>query len=79
MCTNNISDLYHVRCFLSTFTITCAKLPPPPLSLSLPPSLPLQTILASDVALTTGQRQLRTFGWSLTSGVDVDNNQYLGN
>ena len=38
----------------------------------------LQTISASDVASTTRQGQLRTFGWSLTSGVDVDNNQYLG-
>ena len=37
-----------------------------------------QVISASDVALTTRQPRLRTFGWSLTSGVDVDNNEYLG-
>lgn len=36
-----------------------------------------QTISASDVALTTRQPRLRTFGWSLTSGVDVDKNEYL--
>ena len=25
-----------------------------------------------------GLNELRTFGWSLSSGVDVDNNQYNG-
>ena len=40
-------------------------------------SFSLQTILASDVNSMTGH-QLRTFGWSLTSGVDVDNNEYQG-
>lgn len=40
-------------------------------------STPGQVISASDVALTTRQPRLRTFGWSLTSGVDVDNNKYL--
>ena len=25
-----------------------------------------------------GLEELRTFGWSLSSGVDVDNNQYRG-
>ena len=69
----------------SSLSLFLPPLPPLPFPLSLHP-LPLspslssfpQVITASDVMTRIGLNRLKTFGYSLASGVDVDANEYNG-